>query len=80
MKIDDELGGTTPLNVILKFPSIVKESNDSDEFDEWEEENNKKEEKSKYWFTRDKMDKIIKVHDYLTHYLKLEKFYRLVQS
>ena len=23
------------------------------------------EDKSKYWFTRDKMDKIIKVHDYL---------------
>ena len=23
------------------------------------------EEKSKYWFTRDKMDKILKVHDYL---------------
>ena len=23
------------------------------------------EDKSKYWFTRDKMDKILKVHDYL---------------
>ena len=27
--------------------------------------NNNEEDKSKYWFTRDKMDKIIKVHDYL---------------
>ena len=65
-KIDDQLGGTTPLNVILKFPK--KETNSknqqNDEFDEWEEDNNE-EEKSKYWFTRDKMDKIIKVHDYL---------------
>ena len=26
---------------------------------------NDEEDKSKYWFTRDKMDKIIKVHDYL---------------
>ena len=26
---------------------------------------NNEEDKSKYWFTRDKMDKIIKVHDYL---------------
>ena len=26
---------------------------------------NTNEDKSKYWFTRDKMDKIIKVHDYL---------------
>ena len=66
-KIDDDLGGTTPLNVILKFPSTPQETNkDNDEFDEWDEDNRDKEEdKSKYWFTRDKMDKIIKVHDYL---------------
>ena len=63
-KIDEKLGGTTPLNVILKFPSKQKESSD-DEFDEWEEDNNSREDKAKYWFTRDKMDKIIKVHDYL---------------
>jgi predicted RND superfamily exporter protein len=62
-KIDDELGGTTPLNVILKFPIKEKKTGvQEDEFDEWEEEN---EDKAKYWFTRDKMDKIIKVHDYL---------------
>ena len=36
------------------------------------------EDKAKYWFTRDKMDKIIKVHDYLDLYLKLEKFFHLV--
>ena len=65
-KIDDDLGGTTPLNIILKFPTKVVDSQEqADEFDEWEEENETKEEKSKYWFTRDKMDKIIKVHDYL---------------
>tara|TARA_B100000902_G_scaffold214878_1_gene204315 strand:- start:1849 stop:4326 length:2478 start_codon:yes stop_codon:yes gene_type:complete len=65
-KIDDDLGGTTPLNVILKFPVKSKNSKtESDEFDEWEEESETNEEKSKYWFTRDKMDKIIKVHDYL---------------
>ena len=66
-KIDDELGGTTPLNIILKFPSSTeKTEKENDEFDEWEEETkNSDEDKSKYWFTRDKMDKIIKVHDYL---------------
>ena len=66
-KIDDDLGGTTPLNIILKFPSNNKETkSEDDEFDEWDEENkNNNEDKSKYWFTRDKMDKIIKVHDYL---------------
>ena len=65
-KIDDELGGTTPLDIIIKFPSKIKDSKSKeDEFDEWEEENLADEDKSKYWFTRDKMDKIIKVHDYL---------------
>ena len=65
-KIDNDLGGTTPLNIILKFPSKEKSKSEDDEFDEWDEENkNKGEDKSKYWFTRDKMDKIIKVHDYL---------------
>ena len=64
-KIDDELGGTTPLNVILKFPA-PKNKNSDDEFSEWDEDNvDNMEEKSKYWFTRDKMDKILKVHDYL---------------
>ena len=64
-KIDNELGGTTPLNIILKFPSKAQEKNEDDEFSEWEEDAEKNEEKSKYWFTRDKMDKILKVHDYL---------------
>ena len=67
-KIDDELGGTTPLNVILKFPTNINKSvnNEDDEFSEWEEDTtDNNEEKSKYWFTRDKMDKILKVHDYL---------------
>ena len=64
-KIDDDLGGTTPLNVILKFPVIEKDKTD-DEFSEWDEDSSgENEEKSKYWFTRDKMDKILKVHDYL---------------
>ena len=64
-KIDDDLGGTTPLNVILKFPKNEKKiKEDDDEFEEWDTENND-EDKSKYWFTRDKIDKIIKVHDYL---------------
>ena len=65
-KIDDDLGGTTPLNIILKFPVKKKEiKEENDEFDEWEEDNKTNEDKAKYWFTRDKMDKIIKVHDYL---------------
>ena len=65
-KIDDELGGTTPLNVILKFPTMEDNAkNKEDELDDWEEETESEEDKAKYWFTRDKMDKILKVHDYL---------------
>ena len=65
-KIDEDLGGTTPLNIILKFPVKKKETKEeNDEFDEWEEETETNEDKAKYWFTRDKMDKIIQVHDYL---------------
>tara|TARA_A100001015_G_scaffold209575_1_gene234656 strand:+ start:5121 stop:7598 length:2478 start_codon:yes stop_codon:yes gene_type:complete len=63
-KIDNDLGGTTPLNIILKFPKKEEASiSKNDEFDEWEED--EKEDKAKYWFTRDKMDKIISVHDYV---------------
>ena len=64
-KIDEDLGGTTPLNVIIKFPSNKTLEKEDDEFSEWDEDTKKEEDKSKYWFTRDKMDKILKVHDYL---------------
>jgi len=64
-KIDDDLGGTTPLNIILKFPIKKKKIIEDDEFSEWNDESEDDDNKAKYWFTRDKMDKIIKVHDYL---------------
>ena len=57
--IDNELGGTTPLDVIIKFPK--KTSDDLD--DDWEEEEEK--DNDKYWFTRNKIDKLTKVHEYL---------------
>ena len=42
-KIDDDLGGTTPLSIILNFPSNIKETKKSnDEFDEWDDENKMK--------------------------------------
>ena len=65
-KIDDELGGTTPLDIIIKFPTVEEKEEDQDnEFSDWDEDNEKKEDKSTYWFTRNKIDKIISVHDYL---------------
>jgi hypothetical protein len=62
--IDDKLGGTTPLDIIIKFPKKEKKiSSDDDEFESWDDEENKNDQK--YWFTRDKIDKINVVHNYL---------------
>ena len=60
--IDEELGGTTPLEVIIKFPETIEEKNEDDEFDDWGE---KEEDNEKYWFTKDKIDRITSVHNYL---------------
>mgnify|MGYP001387827647 FL=1 len=62
--IDEKLGGTTPLEVILKFPKNEKSKvDDEDEFEDWENEDDQNDEK--YWFTKDKIDKISSVHNYL---------------
>ncbi len=63
--IDEELGGTTPLEVIIKFPEKekVKKSEEDDEFDDWGDEEDANDEK--YWFTKDKIDLITSVHNYL---------------
>jgi len=60
--IDGELGGTTPLDVILKFPTNEKSEESEDDFDSWDDE---EKDEAKYWFTRNKIDKITQVHDYL---------------
>ena len=64
--IDEKLGGTTPLEIILKFGNNKLKNTDSDEddeFDNWEEDESQ--DQDKYWFTKDKIDKIEKVHRYL---------------
>lgn len=61
--IDEKLGGTTPLEVILKFPKKEKIDDEEDEFENWGEEDEENDEK--YWFTKDKIDKITLVHNYL---------------
>jgi len=60
--IDDKLGGTTPLDVIIKFPDKEKKEKMDDDFDSWDDE---EKDDAKYWFTRNKIDRIIQVHDYL---------------
>ena len=63
--IDEELGGTTPLEVILKFPVTENKEKiaEDDEFDDWGDDEDGNDEK--YWFTKDKIDKIASVHNYL---------------
>ena len=65
--IDEELGGTTPLEIILKFPAKEerkkKTSTEDDEFEDWGDEEDGNDEK--YWFTKDKIDRIASVHNYL---------------
>ncbi len=58
--IDEKLGGTTPLEVILKFPTT--KDKEKDEENDWGDEDENDE---KYWFTKDKIDKIKRVHNYL---------------
>ena len=70
--IDEELGGTTPLEVILKFPESQKEeTEEDDDFEDWGDEDEKDDEK--YWFTKDKIDTISKVHDYLDNLPQIGK-------
>jgi len=60
--IDDKLGGTTPLDIIVKFPDKEKTEKTDDNFDDWGDE---EKDEAKYWFTRNKIDRITLVHDYL---------------
>jgi len=71
--IDRNLGGTTPLDVIVDFEEIAvsvpetaseTETEDGDEFDEFDEFD-EAESKNKYWFTSEKMARVVTVHNYL---------------
>jgi predicted RND superfamily exporter protein len=74
--IDQKLGGTTPLDVIIDIdqPATLAENsepgtnkkreNGGDEFDQFDEFE-KAEDNDKYWFTSDKMAFVTKIHDYL---------------
>jgi uncharacterized protein len=63
-KIDDKLGGTTPLEIIIQFQEEEISNDVSDDYDLGlldEEESDI----SQQWFTMDKINKIKKVHDYI---------------
>ena len=69
--IDTQLGGTTPLDVIIDFPkteSAAPAAADDDfngEFDDFEAEFAESADDAQYWFTSEKMRTIEAVHDYL---------------
>ena len=65
-KIDDELGGTTPLDVVIQFGKEELSDDISDDFGEdllLEEDEDT--DPSQRWFTRNKIDKIKELHDYI---------------
>lgn len=66
--IDQKLGGTTPLDIIVNFKKEHDEvliSTDDEEFDSFENEFEEDDNNEQYWFTDYKMDKIMKIHNYL---------------
>ena len=61
--IDEELGGTTPLDIVLTFTSEIVEV--TDEEDDFDDEFSETQNDAQYWFTKEKMDTVLKIHDYL---------------
>ncbi|AQW81317.1 RND superfamily exporter [Campylobacter pinnipediorum subsp. pinnipediorum] len=62
--IDENLGGTIPLDIIVKFKEEKKDT--QDEFDEFESEFNKDANDAKYWFNSYHTRIAEKIHDHLT--------------
>ena len=71
--IDQKLGGTSPLDVIIdveepevssQLPESGVDAESEDEFEEFDEFEST-EEDDKYWFTAEKMSWITRIHDYL---------------
>jgi len=73
--IDQRLGGTTPLDVVIDFeeteplpastaPAVTESEDTLDEFDEFDEYDEAAADK-KYWFNAEKMARVKAVHNYL---------------
>lgn len=63
--VDQRLGGTTPLEIILNFPVVDTEWEEEENDDFFFDEDEADEDPTKYWFTTEKVDQIRKVHRYL---------------
>ena len=78
--IDEKLGGTTPLEIILKFKDLDnKNTNNDDDFFQGSDSN---EYKDSYWFTNFRVNNIVNVHKYLESLPEIGKvlsFYSVLQ-
>jgi predicted RND superfamily exporter protein len=69
--IDQNLGGTTPLDIIITFKnqdlpsSDITTKQDPDELDSFDDEFSDDEDDQTYWFTTTKLETVKKVHNYL---------------
>ena len=80
-QIDDKLGGTTPLDIILKFEEpITIIEDDTDEFGGNLLDDDQESDLSSQWFTRDKINKIKRVHDYLDSLPEIGKVLSLAST
>jgi uncharacterized protein len=78
--IDEKLGGTTPLEIILKFKDSDSKSNKSD--DDFFQGSDTNEYKDSYWFTNFRVNNIVNVHQYLETLPEIGKvlsFYSVLQ-
>lgn len=69
-KIDNKLGGTTPLEIVVTFPEDTpqkdaEKTDIKDELDSFTDEFEEMDSDAKYWFTPQKMQTIDRIHDYL---------------
>ena len=78
--IDEKLGGTTPLEIILKFKDSDSKSNKND--DDFFQGSDSNEYKDSYWFTNFRVNNIVNVHQYLESLPEIGKvlsFYSILQ-
>ena len=78
--IDEKLGGTTPLEIILKFKDSDSKNNKND--DDFFQGSDSNEYKDSYWFTNFRVNNIVNVHQYLESLPEIGKvlsFYSILQ-
>jgi uncharacterized protein len=78
--IDEKLGGTTPLEIILKFKDSDSKRNKND--DDFFQGSDSNEYKDSYWFTNFRVNNIVNVHQYLETLPEIGKvlsFYSVLQ-